>query len=102
MMKNDRYYIYTSDERRSTVPFFFVNDKSKVGQLIRSSMFSFLAKPNSSMVLYLQLMINGQEALFLKFEFVANDKMQIINEKYSIKFELNDDDMYYCPTLYIN
>lgn len=78
----------------------FIFTSPTVGQLIRSTMFSFIAEPGEVISMRLYITEDKQRYTILPFFFVANTELQKIDDTYSIQFTANDD-YYCCPTLYI-
>ena len=97
-------YIYIAqctDENKplfSTRSFIFTSDT--VGQLIRSTMFSFIAEPGEVVSMKLYITEDKQKYNIVPFTFVANTELQKIDDTYSIQFTANGD-YYCCPTLYV-
>jgi hypothetical protein len=98
------YYIAKNTNgkiERATNAFLFVNENAKLGQLVRDTMFSFLAQDNENITLFLYVTPDKKQRIAYEFEFKANSEIQSINEKYSIQFQ-KIKNYYFCPTLYIN
>ena len=73
----------------SSSPFLFASPA--MGQIIRSTMFSFITEPGECITLSLclapkKLYSTDIEHMSIKFNFVPNDELQKINDKYSIQF----------------
>jgi hypothetical protein len=91
----------------STHPFLFVNNSNSIGQLIRSTMFSFNLEQNDTKTLalcisnYKLISFDTFSHTTFKFEFKANSEIQTINKNYKIQFQEYNGN-YCCPTLYFS
>jgi hypothetical protein len=96
------YYIgkkTDSEIKRSTNSFLFATPTSKIGQLVRSTMFSFIAEDNEIVKLVLYKTTDKKNFTQHDFDFVANTSLQKIDETTSISFEKCGSNYYCCPTL---
>jgi hypothetical protein len=96
------YYIgKKSDSKieRSTNSFLFATPTSKIGQLVRSTMFSFIAEDNEIVKLVLYKTSDKKKYTQHEFDFMANTSLQKINETMNITFQKCDTNYYCCPTL---
>ena len=78
----------------------FIFASPNMGQLIRSTMFSFIAEHGEIIKMKLFITEDKQKYDIIPFDFVANTSLQKIDNTYSIQFTANDE-YYCCPTLYI-